>query len=267
MINRGVIIGFGTVLLVVGLAGLGLLQTGVMYPPGSSESVKLAELGPGQQSGGNPLAGVAESTSPTPQSGSVSPGGRVNKADQAASLAGGPSAEKPVPIPQVGQGERRYPGQQPGATVPGFAQTRPPYSDGASAARKPGFDENRLRARLKSESKHHASYARKAAPTRSSKPVVIRFDFDPAQYRRLDVAQVHLGDKIRVKVRRVGPVDRRVYFTFSRSLDSPQGAILELGTMYSFERVVFRPRDRGHYKIEVKIYPGNRWNIAPRSFV
>ena len=96
---------------------------------------------------------------------------------------------------------------------------------------------------------------------------MIRFKFDPARNRRLDVAQVHLGDKIRVKVRQVGYVGRRVYFTYSRSLNSPQGAVLKLETMYPFEHPVISRRYQGYYVIEVKIYPGNRWNTKPRSFV
>ena len=95
---------------------------------------------------------------------------------------------------------------------------------------------------------------------------MIKFKFDPELKSGLHVAQVHLGDKIRVNVHRVGQVNRRVYFTFLRALDSPQGALLELKTMSSFERVASR-RAGGYYKVEVKIYPGNRWNIMPRSFV
>jgi hypothetical protein len=284
VINRGVTIGIGTVLLVVGLAGLGLLQTGVIYPPSSGESAKTLSnvppaVSPGPQPGVKPLeppgparqsqgmadqsAGAAGSSAPAPQSGSASAQGGQQ------SQTGGPSAEKPVPIPQVGQGERRYP--QSAAPPSEFAQTRPlvrPHNPaGVYEAHKSKIDKNRLRARHKTKSKHQAVYAGKPPATRSSRPVVIRFKFDPARYPRLDVAQVHLGDKIRMKVRSVGQVDRRVYFTFSRNLDSPQGAILELETMYSFERAVFQPRGRGHYEIEVKIYPGNRWNIMPRSFV
>jgi hypothetical protein len=70
-----------------------------------------------------------------------------------------------------------------------------------------------------------------------------------------------------VKVRRVGQVDRKVHFTFSRNINSPQGAVLKLETMHSFGRPVTYSTDRGYYMIEVKIYPGNRWNIKPRSFV
>jgi len=96
---------------------------------------------------------------------------------------------------------------------------------------------------------------------------VIRFNFDPARDRGLNVAQVHSGDKIRVKWRRVGQVDSGVYFTFSRNINSPKGAVLKLKTRYSFDRPVMYRADRGYYVIEVKIYPGNRWNIKPRRFV
>jgi hypothetical protein len=134
-----------------------------------------------------------------------------------------------------------------------------------------------LHAHLKSISKRHAgksqskSYAGKSPPSRRESgahdgPVVIKFNFDPALKRRLDIAQVHLGDRIRVNVRRVGDVNREVYFTFQEDLDSPQGALRELKTMQPFERADYR-RSRGYYTIEVKIYPGNRWNIMPRSYV
>jgi hypothetical protein len=98
-------------------------------------------------------------------------------------------------------------------------------------------------------------------------PIVIRFTFDPERNRPFDVASVHLGDRVRVKVRQVGQVSRRVYFTFSRGLNSPRGALLELKTMYSFERPAYFREGGGYYVIQVLIYPDNRWRIMPRSLV
>ena len=231
MIKRGVIIVIGSVIMAGGLTGLALLQTGVIYPPASINRVNLPEV---------------KSLEPPPPSGS---GPSAQGEQQAPSEDLGPP--KTATAPQAGKGERRYQGQ---------AQAEQPRTTPKSAE----IDRQRRLAHGKSESER---FAQKAPSAQTTKPVVIKFNFDPARNRRLDVAQVHLGDKIRVKVRQVGHVGRRVYFTYSRSINSPQGAVLKLETMYSFERRVISRRDRGYYVIEVKIYPGNRWNTKPRSFV
>jgi len=285
VIKRGAIIVIGTVVLVVGLTGLALLQTGVIHPPASIGPVDLSEVkspgpppkaaatqadGPaapplesGKQASG-PAAAPVQQPAPSPDPG------------QGASARGGqqpPSADlgtqKPITVPQVGKGERRHPRQdrveQP-RTTPRNAQIDRKHRQGPAKSEPERFAR-------KSESKRYAGkseskrYARKATSAHTTKPVVIRFKFDPTLNRRLDLARVHLGDKIRVKVRRVGRVDRRVHFTFSKSLDSAQGTVLMLETMHSFGRHGLYRRDRGYYVIEVKIYPGNRWNIHPRSFV
>lgn len=251
MIKRGVIIFIGSVILAGGLSGLALLQTGVIYPPASIGPVNLPEV---------------TSSEPLPESGQQAPGAASAPALQPAppSRSGqAPSADlgtpKPGAVPPAGKGERQYSGQ---------AQGEQPRTTPRSAE----IDRERRQAARKSESKRYNEYesrryAHNAAPTQTTKPVVIRFKFDPARNRRLDVAQVHLGDKIRVKVRQVGYVGRRVYFTCSRSLNSSQGAVLKLETMYPFERRVASRRYSGYYVIEVKIFPGNRWNTKPRSFV
>ncbi len=246
MIKRGAIIGIGTVTLVIGLTGLGLLQTGVIHPT----ELKSPEMAPALQSGVNP--GTETTADQTGQ------GRQPASADLA--------TEKPVPVPQVGNnGERRYPKQdQVAQSPPTNDQTLSGPAQGAKTTRKPKFDEKRRQDRLKSDLKR---YVRTKPPAHTAQPVVIRFNFDPAQYRGLNVAQVHKGDKIRVKLRRVGQVDRKVYFTFSSNINSPQGAVLKLETMLSFQRPVVYRTDRGYYVIEVKIYPGNRWNIKPRSYV
>jgi hypothetical protein len=62
--------------------------------------------------------------------------------------------------------------------------------------------------------------------------------------------------------------DGRVYLTYSRNPDSKEGALVKVGTGHPMYRSVdYNPRERGYYVIEMKIYPGNRWNIKPRSFV
>lgn len=257
MTKRGAMIGIGAVLLVFGLAGLGLLQTGVIYPPASPGPVNQAGVKPPEPAPQSaPQAqGQGEQTAQPPIQ-VPQPGGgpSVQVGQQPPEAAGGGrEVEKPVPVPQVGKGERRYP-KQDQVTQP------PPSQAPPKLAPSP---EKRLPAHPKIESKR---YARRAVPSRKVRPLVIRFKFDPAWDRQMDVARVHLGDKIRVKVHKVGRVDRRVYFIFSRNIDSPQGAVLQLKTMYSFECLSRRPH-RGYYEIEVKIIRGNRWNIMPRSFV
>jgi hypothetical protein len=46
-------------------------------------------------------------------------------------------------------------------------------------------------------------------------PVVIRFHFDPAQKREIEVAQVHLGDSINVRVRRLGQANLGLHLAFT----------------------------------------------------
>ena len=219
--KRGAIIVLGTVILVVGLTGLALLQTGVIGPRPLIGPVNLPAGGTGSQGG-------------------ISSG----------EIEGPPAALHAIPPPQ-----------QAAATP---SATRPAGGSGSQAPKCAQIDSQRKQALVKSKLQR---YARKATPAHITKPVVIRFKFDPANNRRLDLARVHLGDKIRVKMQQVGRVHRRVYFTFSKSPDSSQGAVLMLGTMMSFEGQGIYRRNRGYYKIEVKIYPGNRWNINPRSYV
>ncbi len=267
MIKGGVIIGIGTVILVLGLTGLGLLQTGVIH----STEVKSPEPAPAatQQPQG-PVNQTAPAAAPVPQSG-VGPGTQTG-ADHAEGAvqgqqppSGNLAAEKPAPVPEAGQGERCYP-KRDQVAQPRPSQDKNPgrLSQGARRTGKPNFDERRTQARLKSELER---YAHKRPPAGAAQPVVIRFNFDPARGRGLNVAQVHSGDKIMVKVRRVGHVGRRVHFTFSKDINSPQGAVLKLEARHSFGRPVTYRTGRGFYVIEVKIYPGNRWNIKPRSFV
>ncbi len=236
--KRGVIIVIGSVILAVGLTGLALLHTGVIYPTASVGPVNMPEV---------------KSSEPTPESGQQAPG-----------PAGAPALQPAPPLSGQPQPSADLGTQKP-AAAPQVEQPR-------AAPRSAEIDRERRQTLGKSESKPYDKYesrrnAHKATPGQTTEPVVIRFKFDPAKNSRLDVAQVHLGDKIRVKVRQVGDVSRRVYFTCSRSLNSPQGGVLKLETMYPFERRVVSRRDRGYYLIEVRIYPGNRWNTKPRSFV
>jgi hypothetical protein len=269
VIKRSVIIGTGTVILVIGLTCLALLQTGVIYPPASIGPVNLAEV---------------KSPEPAAESGQQAPG-TPNAPSQPPALSpesgGGPSAQgglqqppagieaqKPIPVPQVGKGERRYPGQL------GQPQTTPKSAEIDKKRRQTAEGLESKHYAHKYESERHAHkyeserHARKTAAASAKKPVVIKLRFDPARNRQINVARVHKGDKIKMKVRRVGHVDRRIYLTYGKKLDSEQGAVLKLGTKYSaYQRSRHYPNDRGYYVIEMRIYPGNRWNIKPRSFV
>ena len=269
MIKRGAIIGIGTVIVVIGLTGLGLVQTGVIQPT----PVKSLEPAPAtSQQSQCPVNQTAPAAVPAPQSG-VGPGTETgaNLAESPVQGQQPPSGDLaavnpvPVPAPQAGEQERSYPKQdrfvQP---RPSPVQVQRDISQDDKTTRKPKFEDKRRQALHKSESER---YARRTPPAQSAQPLVIRFNFDPARYRGLDVARVHSGDRIMVKVEPVGQVDRSVHFTFSRNINSPRGAVLKLKTTYSFDRPVIYPTDRGYYVITVKIYPGNRWNIKPRSFV
>ncbi len=270
MIKQGAIIGIGTVLLVIGLGGLALLQTGVIYPPASIGPVSTSEVTPPGPAPENAQA------PPPPQAGvEAAPSAQGGQAPGPANL--GPP--KTIPVPQAGRGERRYP-------VPDQIEQRPPARKQSAVNKKRGrsarMAEPKSYARKaqsksyarKSASKSYArkagskSYARKAYRASAMKPVVIRFRFDPVRDRELYVARVHSGDKIKVDMRRVGSVDRRVYFTYAGDSNSKRGALVKVGTRYPVSRRAgFYPNERGYYVIEIKIYPGNRWNIKPRSFV
>ncbi len=283
MIKRGAVIGIGTVFLVIGFGGLALLQTGVINPPSSITTINPSEgnrPGSAFQSAQTLVPPVAESAPSVPQ------------APASKDLGG----QRSVPVPQIGKGERRYPGEAhsgPGLSVSKQQGTRV-KRELAALKTEPKHFSHKAKSKTyarKTEPKSHSrrtvskSYARNAKseryaqksssprfrkerPAPSAGPVVIRFRFDPARNRELYVARVHSGDEIKVKVQRVGQVDRRVYFTYTRGIDSKNGALVKATTAYpAFSPAGFYAYDRGYYVIEMTIYPGNRWNIKPRSFV
>ena len=315
MIRRNAVIGIGFVFLVIGLAGLVLLQTEVIYPPASKGQIGSIEAEPGGSSGQaglerRKLPGPPESPNQTPEpagqtdqsqppasqsrEGLPTPSTNADTAGESGAMIphpaereGGeqppssalPGTEKPIPAPQAGTGESLYSRQdqpgQPGTT-----------SRGTEATRKPS--------------------------PKALEPVVIRFRFDPAAKREINVARVHFGDSVSVKVRRFGQADLRLYLAFAvpnivqtrawqgwsagtrrevtapildtdrisltadgyfgtaltKELDSKEGAVLKLGADYPPGRgSLFQPPRQGSYEIEIRIYPGNRWNIRPRSLV
>jgi hypothetical protein len=281
--KRGAVIGVGTVLLVIGLGGLTLLQTGVIYPPGSSQ-----------------LVNSTEARSPVPVPKSAQP---LQSAVQAPSSL---EARRAVPAPQSGAGERRYPAQDrleqlrkslkasEGSGVEGQSarktdsksyaqkaqnkhQARKTHAKSNTSTKKskslardahPGKKQAR-----KGQSKSYAngkskSLASKAYRASGMKPVVVEFKFDPVRDRELYVARVHAGDKIKVNVKRVGNANGRVYLAYSKNPDSKEGALVKVGARSPTNRSAgYRPGEHGYYVIEMKIYTGKRWNIKPRSFV
>jgi hypothetical protein len=245
-------------LLVIGLAGLALLQTEGVYRPESKGQFGLPDVkppgpsqeGPGTQAGveRRPLPVMPDGIKQTPEPGSQT---------------------EQVPAPQSGEAPRN-----------------PPLA-GSNARPRPSPE--------------------------ALQTVVIRFHFDPAQEREINVAQVHLGDSISVRVRRFGQADLGLHLAFAvpdtletgawrqwstgsrraavapihdidrialtadrdfgvaliRKLDSKEGAVLKLGADFpAGPAAQYRsPAGWGGYVIEMRIYPGNRWNIKPRSLV
>lgn len=255
MIKRGAGIGIGTVLLVIGLGGLALLQTGVIYQPESIQPVSLNEAKP---------PGPESARAPQPETPAPSPD------------VGAP--QNAIPVPQLGGGERRYPAQDrleqlrralKESEGSGVQKHTARKGDTKSHARKEQSGTHARRADSKSPAykAKSRSYARKAHPASGMKPVVITFRFDPARDRELYVARVHSGDKIKMNVKRVGMADGRVYLTYTKNPDSVEGALVKVGTERPVYRSVGYYPERGYYVIQMKIYPGKRWNIKPRSFV
>lgn len=278
MSKRGAFIGIGSVLLVMGIAGLALVQTGVIVPTspktaGSPTEQKLALPPPetaSPQSGttGNKLAEPVKPQEPQQEA----------------------PTERPLLPPAVGKGERRYPGQsQAVETPPAKPQPQPrPKTEQPKPSAKP----------LK-------NYARQESPA-PKQSVSLRVRFDPSRDRNVRLATVHWGDRVVVSVRRVGQPDARLYLSFnmhesfrssssgrsrqsgvvltpikdedelvlsaekqfgpflSRQLDSKDGAVLRLTAQNDSRR---SRNDRGYYEIQMTIYAGNRWDIKPRSFL
>ncbi|MDR3568231.1 MAG: hypothetical protein P4L43_09415 [Syntrophobacteraceae bacterium] len=259
MANRKVMVTVGVALLVMGLSGIGLVQTGVIFP-------KAPATEPVQKSSGPPAAAAelppgalekAPGHVPMDKSFQPPPAGVARK-----------HPEKAAPFQnkvQTASGAKAAPHRDAALkAVRRFAMTVHNEAHASDGRKSPGLKPARRRARAQvAHGPRHAA----AHPFYPMHPVVIRFTFDPARNRPFGVASLHLGDRVRVKIRQVGQVGQRVYFTFSRGLNSPRGAILELKTMYSFERPVNLRGAPGYYVIQVQIYPDNRWRIMPRSLV
>ncbi len=309
MIKRSAVMGFGFVVLVIGLAGLALLRTEVVDRPaskGQPGSIEVKPQAPSQEGPGTqadlerrqlpepadsinqtPKPGSQTEQVPSPQSGAINPRSARNGVGGQGLTSGDLAAEKAIPVPQADKGEEQ-------------GQTGP------QGTAKPG-----------AETTPNPSLAVSKAPPRPSpealQPVVIRFHFDPAEKREINVAQVHLGDSISVRVRRSGQANLGIHLAFTipdtletnawrewsagsrrtfvvpihdidrialtadrdfglaltRKLDSKEGAVFKLGADYPPGPPVqsLRPARRGAYEIEMRIHPGNRWNLKPRGLL
>ncbi len=309
MKKRVLFILFGAFFLVAGVSGLVLVQTDLFYrTPDRNVTGRIEPVPP------TGTAGIPEQAG---TEGKVPPGGQsqAETAGQAESLQSPPGASAPAPsnltskppveqvspqppsgseqstIPPVLKGPRRYPEQaRPPQVQPEQGPVAKPRPGSGTAPARPG------------------NYAR-AKPTNESsrQPISLRFSFKPGRQRDIRVARVHLGDRIVIKVRRVGRAERQIYLGFdlpgqaadrsysngermarrsravitpvrdsdqlvlkaesrfgqalSSRLDSREGAVLRLGA-----KPARNSYDQGYYDIQMKIYPGNRWNIKPRSF-
>jgi len=281
---------------VLGLAGLGLVQTGVLFPPAPSLSLP-QESGPAPAQAPPEQAAPPETVQPAPsgKSGQLPP---AETQKQPEATPAEPGSGSPVAVPKVGTGERRYPKEQAALPAPERQERKSavePSRNGAPAPR-----------------------AGKAAPKASKDrharggPVVIRLQVDPERQRgEINIARVHFGDRIVVKVRRERGAERQVYLTFglpdlyeragrhgrmaipravltpvsdrdqvilnserefgpdlTRRLNSKGGAVLKLGTRSTRVSYSSPPRpDRGRYDIEIRIHSENRRNIMARSYL
>ncbi len=314
MKKRVLFILFGAFFLVAGVSGLVLVQSDLFYRPAAEKlTARIEPVPPPGTSGLPEQAGTESNAAPDvrpgtgaeEQAGSVPPatgpasGGQVltSPAEQAAPQPQ-PGSE-PKTIPPVLKGPRRFPVQEaPAQAKPGAVRTaRPRPAPAPSAAPS-------------------RTYVPPGTTDKSPQPVVLRFPYNPAGERDIAVARVHLGDRIVIKVRRIGGADRRIYLgfdlpgrtaersspygervvrksraiitpvkdsdqlvlkaegrfgpTLSSRLDSREGAVLKLGSRAaqdSYDRERPPARESGYYDIRMTIYPGNRWNIKPRSLL
>lgn len=260
MIKRGVVIGIGTVLLVAGLGGIALLQTGVINP---TQPILLENT-----SVGNQQAAPPESVQPQAQAPETATPSDTNQT----TTYNDSGSQKPVETPRVGNGERRYPFdkgmEQPKPSPRNWAGTQKRHPGAIHKSQIDKYARRHEIRKVKSRSYATRSKSERRAGTASRGPLVIRLRYSPSADRDLYIARVHLGDRVKVNVQRVGAPEGRLYFTYTNGLNSKAGALVKVGVAHPYYvRAGYNPYESGYYMIEVKIYPGNRWNIRPRSFV
>ena len=260
MVKRGAVIGIGFFLLGVGLTSLVLMKMEGVYRPASKGQPDLHDVKP---------------PAPSQQEPGTQPGFELR------------------PLPVTPDSIKQTP-------EPGSQTEQSPAPQSVEEPKNPPLAETKSQPRPSPE----------ALP-----PVVIRFRFDPAQQREINVAQVHLGDSISVRVRRRGLANLGLHLAFAvpdtletdawrqwstgarraavapihdtdrivltadgdfgvaliKKLDSNEGAVLRLGADYPAGHNLGAPRGGpagwGGYVIEMRIYPGNRWKIKPRSLM
>jgi hypothetical protein len=204
----------GAFLFTLGTTGLVLLQTGVIQIPGGTSqgplemqaqengpegSSQQAEQGEKQAVQGEKrqLPSVQEKVAQAPES----PAQNGNVAPEANA-----SPEKPVPVPGVGSGSRQYPKTQELTQ----SEQQGPAKSVVGGAEKPAGPKPQTYAR-------NPAGPPKGTPPQvvtGKQPLVVRFEFDPRRNHEIRVARVHFGDRVVVKVRRVGDADHEVYLGF-----------------------------------------------------
>jgi len=273
--------------LAVGLVCLVLWQTGVISRQawtGAAANLPQAKpCVPGQDDPGGKAA-LELRQLPAPEEGkkALGPGDQTAQAPQP---DGAPATrEGPVPASEL-----------KGPSQPGPEAEKPVVQPQSAESAAPGGKDNHPGGR--------SAY----------RPVVIRFGFDPGRDQEMNVAIVHAGDTVGVKVRPGGQAGCKLYLTFGSSgtvetkayrewstgsrrapcapirdgsripltggiddsgpgvpgrLNTKEGSVLKVGADCSgYRRERFTMDDRGLYEIEMRIYPGNRWNIRPKSLL
>ncbi len=338
MIKRSTVMGIGFVFLIIGLAGLSVLKTAMVYRPESKGQPGLLDVKPqvlSQQGSGRqadlerrqlpeppdsikhtpePVGQTEQVSAPqsgegprTPSaavdtggaSGAINPGYASNGVGEQQLTSVDQATEKAISVQKAGKGEPGYP-EQGQTELQGVA--------------KPGAETTPNLSPAGNQTWSHRS-------PEALQPVVIRFHFDPAVTREINVALVHFGDSISVRVRRSGQANLGLHLAFAvpdtletdawrgwsagsrravvapiqdvdrialsadrgfgialtRKLDSKEGVVLKLGADYprsqnldtipDLSTTRGSPARSGGYEIEMRIYPGNRWNIKPRGLV
>lgn len=285
-------------LLGFGITGLTLMHTGVIHNPTSQLSEALIEPAPpGSLPDESGQAAVEGKLSTVPQNGAPAVGQSTTpQATAQGRLEDQTEAEKPVPVPRMAQGPRRYPSQNQ-VLQPSPSSRKPPARSAETASH--------------TERSVSRGYTRPAAAP-EKRVITVRVALDPVRKEHIRIARVHTGDRVSIRIRHTEASQGRVYLAFntyrdfmrrpydyrmapsavitpvrdddrltltpsrqfgselSRRLASKQGAILEIGTDYApyqgpfIRRLGFEP---GRFEIEIRIYGDNKWNIKPRSLL
>ncbi|MEM5787207.1 MAG: hypothetical protein AAGU11_07805 [Syntrophobacteraceae bacterium] len=240
MTKRGIFIGIGAVCLVFGLTGIAVLQTDLLRDLAGTDSRERLEA-PAPEPSGIPDQPGAEGTGPA-ASGKTGSGGTLPPAPgQAASppaepsqsaprTAGTPSpaAQRPdspsvpdtTPPPSARQAPEDLPPEQPEITAKPIppakkGERRLPEPKKLSEPPKPGRKSSVAKAgKATPPGTRPGSHTAGKRPPAERQPVVVRVDFDPSRKNDIHVARVHLGDRVEIKVRRVGRADRQLYLKF-----------------------------------------------------